>query len=40
MNGTIQSATMHVKGLKRMVDLQGGLHGLRRNRVLQRIIAW
>jgi hypothetical protein len=40
MNGTIQSATMHVKGLKRMVDLQGGLHNLRRNKVLQRIIAW
>ncbi|KAE9989238.1 hypothetical protein Vi05172_g4282 [Venturia inaequalis] len=40
MNGTMLSATMHVKGLKRMVELKGGLQGLRRNKVLQRIIAW
>ncbi|OCL15216.1 hypothetical protein AOQ84DRAFT_413343 [Glonium stellatum] len=40
MNGTIESAAIHMNGLQRMTALRGGLQGFDKNRVLQRVLTW
>lgn len=40
MNGTAESAAIHMNGLERMTVLRGGLQGLGKNRVLQRVLTW
>ena len=40
MNGTAESAAIHMNGLERMTVLRGGLQGFGKNRVLQRVLTW
>lgn len=40
MNGTEQSSRIHMKGLRRMVELRGGLTSFYHNKVLQRVLTW
>jgi hypothetical protein len=40
MNGNLYTSKMHTLGLKRLVDLRGGLQGFNNNQMLQRILTW
>lgn len=40
MCGTFNTATMHIDGLKKLVDLRGGLQAFSHNDILQRVLTW
>jgi hypothetical protein len=40
MSGTYQTATVHMAGLKKLVDLRGGLQAFNHNDILQRLLTW